>query len=272
MTKHKLEDVNTLAVSAISDGKKYRFEFYQNGGKSGLITTAHRIFSAYNSSRSYREVKLRASLFYNQDLRLLPKEMIQETICGASSFNHDSGILGDIILTNKRFIWVSHVSLSFNIAIPYCRIKNIHIKSSSTGDKFFVCPLVMSCGKIEMKKHTFMIQPTSRCVKLFETLREYIDIATKSPDYGVRMKKDTQPEPIFTHTLEDTIESEDKDSELFHDTKLLKYVDHFDEQQNKSHDAEEGISDIQKPKISYSSYLGIAIEQTDVDITKIWAL
>ena len=58
-------------------------------GTPRLFTSVMAVHRAYESSKMYRELKLRASLLENKTLRLLPHEEVYETVNGVWNLSSD---------------------------------------------------------------------------------------------------------------------------------------------------------------------------------------
>ena len=60
---------------------KFEFIFSDFGNESPrLFTTIQTVFRAYDTSRMYRELKLRGALIFEKDLQLLPQEQIYSRV------------------------------------------------------------------------------------------------------------------------------------------------------------------------------------------------
>ena len=102
------------------------------------------LFRAFNSSKMYRELKLRGAILENKNLKLLPVEEIVSTVNGVWNlsrlgfrirllwfiifnclFRSDQGNLGTMIITNVRVVWYANMNDLFNISIPYIQIASV---------------------------------------------------------------------------------------------------------------------------------------------------
>ena len=80
---------------------------------------------AYNSSKMYRELKLRSLITESQKLKLLPLEQIVSSINGVWNLSSDHGNLGTMIITNVRVVWYANMNDQFNLSLPYIEISSV---------------------------------------------------------------------------------------------------------------------------------------------------
>ena len=101
------------------------------------------LLRAFNSSKMYRELKLRGAILENKNLKLLPVEEIVSTVNGVWNLSRwtevnlaicsdiifvcfsDQGNLGTMIITNVRVVWYANMNDLFNISIPYIQIASV---------------------------------------------------------------------------------------------------------------------------------------------------
>lgn len=85
----------------------------------------HFSYRAYNSSKLYRELKLRSAVIHNKQLRMLPLEQVFSTLSGVWNLSSDQGSLGTFIVSNVRFVWYADMNEGFNISLPYLQIETV---------------------------------------------------------------------------------------------------------------------------------------------------
>ena len=100
-----------------------------------LFTTIQAVFRAYDTTKLYRELKLRGALLLREGSTLLtlPGEEVYSRNTGVMNLAVDSGVLGTAYLTNIRFVWHADVSASFNVSIPLIQLRSIATRSSKFG-------------------------------------------------------------------------------------------------------------------------------------------
>ncbi len=127
---------SSQSLNIRSKFNKNRFEFIFstiNHESPRIFTTFQSVCRAYESTKLYRDLKLRGSIFTEKNLNLLALEKIinrHNTIWNLSS---DQGNVGSFIFTNIRMVWFSNTDEGFNISIPYIQIKSIKKKESKFG-------------------------------------------------------------------------------------------------------------------------------------------
>ena len=91
------------------------------------------VMRAYETSKLYRDLKLRGFVVKDGDLILLPEEQVYSKISGVWNLSSDQGNLGTFFLTNIRLVWHAHLASNFNVSIPYLQIKSIKLRASKFG-------------------------------------------------------------------------------------------------------------------------------------------
>eukprot|EP00803_Ostreobium_quekettii_P007620 evm.model.scf_75.2 EVM.evm.TU.scf_75.2 scf_75:9856-14024(+) len=102
------------------NGSRYEFIFSSTTlHLPAFVTTLFAVRRAYDSSRLYRELKLRGAFLDGKELKLLPGEQVYNKVHGAWNLSADQGNLGTFVLTNVRVVWHADLAENFNISIPY---------------------------------------------------------------------------------------------------------------------------------------------------------
>jgi len=84
------------------------------------------VYKAYESSKLYREVKLRGAILNKGQLKYLPKENLFNKINGVWNLSSDQGNLGTFYLTNVRVIWHANLNENFNVSVPYLQMVSLN--------------------------------------------------------------------------------------------------------------------------------------------------
>lgn len=82
------------------------------------------VLRAYETSKLYRDLKLRSSIIKDGQLILLPKETVYNQLPGVWNLSTDQGNLGSFVITNVRIVWHAKLAQNFNVSIPYMQIKS----------------------------------------------------------------------------------------------------------------------------------------------------
>ena len=105
-----------------------RFEFVFTSlvrNSPRLFTTIQSVLRAYETSKLYRDLKLRGSIVKDNDLLVLPGEDIISKINGVWNLSSEQGNLGSLFLTNVRVVWHANLAANFNVSLPYIQIVSL---------------------------------------------------------------------------------------------------------------------------------------------------
>ena len=80
------------------------------------------IIRAYETSKLYRDLKLRGSIVRDNELILLPQEQVYTKLNGVWNLSSDQGNLGSFLMTNVRIVWYAQLATNFNVSIPFMQI------------------------------------------------------------------------------------------------------------------------------------------------------
>lgn len=103
-----------------------------------LFTTIQAVFRAYETSKLYRDLKLRGAIIREKALILLPDEEIYNRSEGVWNLSSDQGNLGVLFITNVRIVWHALAAENFNVSIPYMQIKSIKLRESKFGQALVI--------------------------------------------------------------------------------------------------------------------------------------
>lgn len=146
-----------------------------------LFTTIQAVMRAYETSKLYRDLKLRGSILSGGELMLLPQETIYSKITGVWNLSSDQGNLGIFFFTNVRVVWFAEMANNFNLSLPYLQIKTIRLRDSKFGKALVLETFTRGGGYIL----GFRMDPLS---KLEEVHREVVQLHTlfsATPVFGV---------------------------------------------------------------------------------------
>ena len=124
---------HTQALCILSKFNSVRFEFMFTSlvkNSPRLFTTAQAVMRAYETSKLYRDLKLRGLVVKEGDLILLPDEQVYSKIPGVWNLSSDQGNLGTFFISNIRVVWHANLASNFNVSVPYMQIKTIKLRDS----------------------------------------------------------------------------------------------------------------------------------------------
>eukprot|EP00971_Amphidinium_carterae_P212549 4218056-Amphidinium_carterae.1 len=128
-----------------------RFEFIFTSlvkNSPRLFTTVQAVFKSYETTKLYRDLKLRGAIIRDKELVMLPHEQVYEKISGIWNLSSDQGNLGTFIITNVRTVWFALLAENFNVSIPYLQMKSINVRNSKFGQALVIETTASSGGYI----------------------------------------------------------------------------------------------------------------------------
>lgn len=174
----------TQALFVLTKFNGQRFEFiFTNLLKTAtrLFTTVQSVFRAYDTSRLYRDLKLRGAIIQERELKLLPQEQTYSRVNGVWNLSSEQGNLGTLFITNVRVVWHANLAESFNVSIPYLQIKSIRVRESKFGPALVVETTPRSGGYIL----GFKIDPKETLDYVFKEISSLWQVFSASPVFGV---------------------------------------------------------------------------------------
>lgn len=125
--KTKVRGVSeSLFVLTKHNGIRFEFIFtYLVPGSPRMFQSTMAVYKAYESSKLYREVKLRGAILNKGQFKYLPKENLFNKINGVWNLSSDQGNLGTFYLTNVRVIWHANLNENFNVSVPYLQMVSV---------------------------------------------------------------------------------------------------------------------------------------------------
>ena len=181
-----------LFIMAKYNNTRFEFIFTSLIKKSPrLFTTVQSIFRSYETSKLYRDLKLRGYIIKDKNLILLPDENILDRINGIWNLSSEQGNLGTFIITNIRIIWFANLAENFNVSIPYLQIKMITKRNSKFGIALVIETTQLSGSYVL----GFRIDPQSKLQLIKDEIYKLWKVYSKNPIFGVKFdqKKKTLP-------------------------------------------------------------------------------
>ncbi|KAF7254857.1 hypothetical protein EG68_08854 [Paragonimus skrjabini miyazakii] len=181
---------DALHIMTKFSGIRYEFIFTHLALNSTiqLFAAFIAVYKAYDTSRMYREMKLRACLLDNKKLMLLPMEKLYEEIDGAWNLSSDQGNLGRLFITNIRVVWNSTMNVNFNISIPYLHVTAITIRSSKFGRALAIETSKQSGAYIL----GFRVDPPEKVSVVQKQLCSLHQLYWKNPIFGFEMNREVE--------------------------------------------------------------------------------
>eukprot|EP00698_Gefionella_okellyi_P008199 TRINITY_DN2020_c0_g1_i1.p1 TRINITY_DN2020_c0_g1~~TRINITY_DN2020_c0_g1_i1.p1 ORF type:complete len:351 (-),score=66.28 TRINITY_DN2020_c0_g1_i1:1493-2545(-) len=177
-----------------------RFEFIFTNlvkGSPRLFTTVQSVHRAYETSRLYRDLKLRGAIVREKTLILLPQERIISRINGVWNLSSEQGNLGTFIVTNARVVWFANLAENFNVSIPYLQMKQIRVRQSKFGPALVIETTAVSGGFIL----GFHMQPEDKLQEVTQEIVQMHKVYSASPLFGVDYVTEEKAQPTVTPAM-----------------------------------------------------------------------
>ncbi|VDM59867.1 unnamed protein product [Angiostrongylus costaricensis] len=244
-------EVEALYVMARAPNFSTKFEFIftamTSGMHSKLFNTVNSVHRAYETTKLYRELKMRGSIVDERhNLKLLPLEQLIENVSGVWNLSSDQGTLGCFVITNVRLVWFASTNPLYNVSVPYLQLYSCRIRES----KFGLALVVETSPQSGEYVLGFRIDPAERLQQVCTAIQALHKAANIQPIFGVTFSKDKPPSPRESNaeTMNETEEEEEEQKELRTDAFAAYFSD------GNVH------SDERRPPV-FSEELGLAIEQ-----------
>ena len=219
-------------------------------------------YPAYETTKLYRELKLRAAIIRDRQLLLLPKEQVYNKVEGVWNLSSDQGNLGTFFITNVRLVWHANLAENFNVTIPYLQMASVRVRGSKFGPALVVETRASTGGYLL----GFRVDPHERLDEVFETLATLYKVYAENPMFGIEHTIESSPhtlDSLKVERKEDKVEIVD-DSTMGSEAAVTSYIA-----------SNTGTSDQAKDDtIIFDSHLGLAAEALPADFTcrDLWSI
>ena len=262
---------NTQALCVIAKFRNSRFEFIFTSlvkNSPRLFTTTQAVLKSYESSRMFRDMKLRGSIVRDNELILLPGETVTNKIGGIWNLSSDHGNLGTFYLTNIRVVWKADLAPNFNASIPYVQIRWCTFRDNTKFGKALILETFKRAGGYVLG---FRIDPPEKMAQVVREIHSLHATHIKKPNFGVKFEVESeQPslsELIIPRTEED-IEIVDDDDDV---AAVAAYYMTEDGSSAVGHAQGGGLANegetIGVDGVSYNATWGLAVETMPKDVT-----
>lgn len=214
-----------------------------------LFTTAQAVHRAYDTSKLYRELKLRGAIIKDKQLLMLPEETVYSQVPGVWNLSSDQGNLGTFFVTNVRVVWFANMAENFNVSIPYLQMKDIKLRDSKFGPALVIETSQRSGGYIL----GFRVDPQSKLQTIFQEITRLYEVYSRTPVFGVQFQQEMAPPQSMAELKVDRpVDDVQVVDEGAFDALAVYFAD-----QGRSRDREP----------VYSSELGLAVEKLPEGMT-----
>jgi Bardet-Biedl syndrome 5 protein len=255
--KSKLRGTTQALVLLSKSTQRFEFIFTSLVMNSPrLFTTVQAIMKAYETSKLYRELKLRGSVIKDGTLMLLPLEQLYSRYNGVMNLSSDQGNLGTFYFTNVRMVWHADLANNFNVSCPYMQIKSIVVRNSKFGKALVVETFARAGGYIL----GFRLHPDSLLKDVEKELASLFSVYSVSPVFGIEFSSE-EVTPNLDRMLPPRIEEDSEILEGIEDTHAVAAYYVEDAQGNAEAD------DLALRNVTLDANLGLAVEGMPHDVT-----
>tara|TARA_B110001452_G_scaffold256248_1_gene249423 strand:+ start:117 stop:1154 length:1038 start_codon:yes stop_codon:yes gene_type:complete len=191
---------NTQALYVMTKFNNSRFEFvFTNLVRQSprLFTTVQAVYRAYDTSRLYRDLKLRGAIIKNKSLILLPNEQMYNKVAGVWNLSSDQGNLGTFFITNVRLVWHANMAENFNVSIPFLQMKVVRVRDSKFGPALVV-ETSQRCGGYILG---FRVDPADQLQAVFQEVQSLHAVFSNTPVFGVDYATEEKAAPLSELTV-----------------------------------------------------------------------
>lgn len=205
---------NTQALFVLTKFHNSKFEFiFTNFVRDSprLFTSIQTVFRAYDTTRMYRDLKLRGALISHKELKLLPQEQICSQVNGVWNLSSEQGNLGTFFVTNVRLVWHANLVETFNVSIPYMQMLSVRVRESKFGQALVVETQPTSGGYVL----GFKVEPEDKMAKVFDEINALWQVYSAEPILGVQFTVEDAARPLKDMTItrkQDDVEILDTDT------------------------------------------------------------
>lgn len=199
---------NSQALFVMTRFNSTRFEFIFTSlvkNSPRLFTTVQAVFKSYETTKLYRDLKLRGAIIRDKELVMLPHEQVYEKMGGIWNLSSDQGNLGTFIITNVRTVWFAVLAENFNVSIPYLQMKNINVRNSKFGQALVIETTASSGGYIL----GFRADPVEHLEQVHTQISNLWRVFSTTPIFGVDFsveEKQGDAKDNFVPRTEDDVE------------------------------------------------------------------
>lgn len=199
---------NSQALFVMTRFNSTRFEFIFTSlvkNSPRLFTTVQTVFKSYETTKLYRDLKLRGAIIREKELVMLPHEQVYEKISGIWNLSSDQGNLGTFIITNVRTVWFAVLAENFNVSIPYLQMKCINVRNSKFGQALVIETTQSSGGYIL----GFRADPVEHLEEVYAQISNLWRVFSATPIFGIEYNIEDKPnetKETFVPRTEDDVQ------------------------------------------------------------------
>ncbi|GMT20190.1 hypothetical protein PFISCL1PPCAC_11487, partial [Pristionchus fissidentatus] len=182
-------ETESIYVTAKAPQTRFEFVFTALGTSQAvnrLFSTTSSIHRAYETTRLYRELKMRGPIVDDDGrLRILPGEQQVDKVEGVWNLSSEQGNLGVMICTNLRVVWFATMSVGYNVSIPFMQLANCRVRDSKFGLALVIDTTAQS-GEYILG---FRIDPEEKLKNTCKSIQSLQKAANMKPFFGISQRE-----------------------------------------------------------------------------------
>ncbi len=128
-----------LAIKTRYNQSRFEFVFTSLFSDSPrLFTSFQAVVRSYETTKIYRDLRLRSAIIQENMLTLLPQEHVYNKYMNVWNISVDQKTAGTMVVTNVRLAWFAQLNESFNVSVPWVQISKVKIRDSTYGKAMVV--------------------------------------------------------------------------------------------------------------------------------------
>mmetsp|Transcript_20285 Transcript_20285/g.28509 ORF Transcript_20285/g.28509 Transcript_20285/m.28509 type:complete len:318 (-) Transcript_20285:545-1498(-) len=216
---------STQGLYVMTKFNNSRFEFiftHLDKHSPRLFTTVQAVYRSYETTKLYRDLKLRGAIIKDKQLIMLPDEDIYNKVDGVWNLSSDQGNLGTFFVTNVRLVWHANLAENFNISIPYLQIKAIKIRDSKFGHALVIETSAAYAGGYVLG---FRVDPYEKLTEVFKEIKTLHEVYSASPLFGIKFSVEEKPNSIQERKIDRKVDEVEIIDDDHYDALAAYYAD-----------------------------------------------
>eukprot|EP00826_Nyctotherus_ovalis_P031443 TRINITY_DN2512_c0_g1_i8.p1 TRINITY_DN2512_c0_g1~~TRINITY_DN2512_c0_g1_i8.p1 ORF type:complete len:342 (+),score=88.31 TRINITY_DN2512_c0_g1_i8:139-1164(+) len=143
-----------------------------------LFTSFQAVVRSYETTKVYREIRVRSAIIQEKLLTLLPEEHVYNKYSNVYSISTDQQTSGILVVTNVRIVWYALTNDNFNVSIPWIQISRVKVRDSTYGKAIIIETYPNNNGHMSGFK-------LDGIEKIFAELSNLLKVHSESPIFGI---------------------------------------------------------------------------------------
>ncbi|EPY32678.1 Bardet-Biedl syndrome 5 [Strigomonas culicis] len=158
---------------------------WQRQQRHRMFTAVQSVWRAYDTTRVYRELRVRSATVADGNVVVLPQETVVSKEYNIQNVSKGKGTLGVLVITNVRFVWFANESDTFNVSVPYMQVTGLALQSGADGTPLLVVETSSYAGNFVLG---FTAAPAPRLPQLYLEISSMWKGWTAKPVLGLQVE------------------------------------------------------------------------------------